>query len=230
MTSLPRDRPFPIAIDGPASSGKSSIGLRLARDLDVAFLDTGLLYRAVGAALDAGSADDVDAAVRIARNLRVDELDEAALANEAVGDRASRVAAMPAVRDALFQLQRTLALRDGGAVLAGRDIGSAIVPEAPVKIFVTASAEIRADRRHRQLLERGGDVIHSDVLAELRRRDARDATRRAAPLRVPPDALLLDTTRLAFEAAVAVARGFIDERATRALSDDGRRGFGTTLT
>ena len=210
------DGPFPIAIDGPGSSGKSSIGGRLARDLDLPFLDTGLLYRAVGRALAADELDDPAAAAAAARAIVPENLDEAALANEDVGARASKVAAMPEVRAALFELQRRFALRPGGAVVVGRDIATAIVPEAPVKIFITAATAVRAERRFRQLRDRAAAVIHSDVLAELRRRDDRDATRRAAPLQVAPDALLLDTTRLDFEEAVAVARSFIDERVARA--------------
>ncbi len=228
MTVLPPDTPFPIAIDGPASSGKSSIGGRVAHDLGVPFLDTGLLYRAVGVALRDDRLDDVEAAVAIAQDLDTRRLDPARLASEAAGERASRVAVMAPVRQALHRLQRAIASSPGGAVLAGRDIGSAIVPDAPVKIFVTASVDVRAERRRRQLLTLHETVIHSDVLAELRRRDVRDATRRTAPLMVPPDALLLDTTRLDFEAAVAAVRSFIDERAARALPKKGRRGIGAT--
>jgi len=216
MRELSAGTAFPIAVDGPGSSGKTTLGARLARELHVPFLDTGLLYRAVGAALPAERADDAAAAAEIARGLRVEALDEQPLATEAIGERASRVAAMPAVRAALFDLQRDFALRAGGALLVGRDIGTAIVPEAPAKIFVTASAEVRAARRCEQLQRRGTTAIYAEVLAELRRRDQRDATRRAAPLQVAADAFVLDTTRMDFEAAVAAARGFIDERAARA--------------
>ncbi len=216
MRGLSADTAFPIAVDGPGSSGKTTLGARLACELAVPFLDTGLLYRAVGAAMPTERADDAAAAAEIARRLRIEALDERRLATEAIGERASRVAAMPAVRAVLFDLQRDFALRPGGALLVGRDIGTAIVPEAPAKVFVTASVEVRAARRCEQLQRRGTDVIYSEVLAELRRRDQRDATRRAAPLQVAADAFVLDTTRMDFEAAVAAARGFIDERAARA--------------
>jgi cytidylate kinase len=123
---------------------------------------------------------------------------------------------MPAVRAALLALQREFGRRPGGAVLAGRDIGSAVFPDAPAKIYVTARPEIRARRRFEQLRGRGVEVIEADVLAELRRRDERDETRSSAPLMVPDDAFLLDTSELGFEEAVAAARSFIDEMAARA--------------
>jgi len=213
---LPPERPCPIAIDGPVSSGKSSLGARLAVDLGVPFLDTGLLYRAVGLALPAAAVDDPCLAAELARGLDLATLDDPRLGGEEAGERASKVAAMPEVRAALLDLQRAFGARPGGAVLAGRDIGSAVFPDAPIKIFVTASAEVRARRRFEQLRERGVEVIEADVLAELRRRDERDRTRATAPLVVPPDAFLLDTSELGFEDAVAAARSFIDETAARA--------------
>ena len=213
---LPPDRPCPIAIDGPVSSGKSSIGARLAADLGVPFLDTGLLYRAVGLALPPAALDDAAVAAAAARHLDLAVLDDPRLGGEEAGERASKVAAMPAVRTALLDLQRAFGGRPGGAVLAGRDIGSTVLPDAPIKLFVTASAEIRARRRCEQLRERGVAVIEADVLAELRRRDERDRTRATAPLVVPPDAFFLDTSELGFEDAVAAARSFIDETAARA--------------
>jgi cytidylate kinase len=215
-SSLPADRPFPIAIDGPVSSGKSSLGRRIAAELAVPFLDTGLLYRAVGTAVDETALADPGAAARIARDLDLARLEDPALASEAAGERASKVAVMPEVRDALLALQRAFGRRAGGAVLAGRDIGSTVFPDAPAKIFVTARAEVRARRRFEQLREQGLDVIEADVLAELRRRDERDKTRVTAPLVVPSDALFLDTSELDFEDAVAAARSFIDEVAARA--------------
>jgi len=142
-------------------------------------------------------------------------LDDPRLGGEEAGERASKVAAMPEVRAALLDLQRAFGARPGGAVLAGRDIGSAVFPDAPIKIFVTASAEVRARRRFEQLRERGVEVIEADVLAELRRRDERDRTRATAPLVVPPDAFLLDTSELGFEDAVAAARSFIEDIAAR---------------
>ncbi len=209
----PADRPFAIAIDGPASSGKSTLGARLADALDLPFLDTGLLYRAVGKAVGEAGADDAARAAAAARTLDLDGLADPGLAAEAVGELASRVAVMPAVRQALLHLQRRFAARPGGAVLAGRDIGSHVCPDAPAKIFVTATPEARAERRFQQLRARGDAVIHSAVLAELRRRDARDAARAIAPLVTPDDALVLDTTSLDVAAALTKARSFIEERA-----------------
>ncbi len=214
--ALPRDRPFAIAIDGPVSSGKSSLGAKIAEDLAVPFLDTGLLYRAVGLALSPAALDDPRAAADVARHLDLDRLEDPALAGERAGERASKVAVMPEVRAALLALQREFGARPGGAVVAGRDIGSAVLPAAPVKIFVTATPEIRARRRFEQLRARGVEVIEADVLAELRRRDERDRTRATAPLVVPADAFLLDTSELGFEDAVAAARSFIDEVVARA--------------
>jgi cytidylate kinase len=213
---LPADRPCPIAIDGPASSGKSSLGARLAADLGLPFLDTGLLYRAVGLALPPEAVDDATLAADLARRLDLAVLADPRLGGEEAGERASKVAAMTPVRAALLNLQRAFGEQAGGAVLAGRDIGSAVFPDAPIKIFVTASSEIRARRRFEQLRERGVDVIEADVLAELRRRDDRDKTRSTSPLVAPADALLLDTSELRFEDAVAAARSFIDEQAARA--------------
>jgi len=213
---VPPERPFPIAIDGPASSGKSSLGARIASDLDMPFLDTGLLYRAVGLALAPTAQIDPAAAAAAARDLDPARLDDPALSSEAAGERASQVAAMPQVRAALLAFQREFGGRPGGAVLAGRDIGSAVLPDAAAKIFVTAAAEVRARRRFEQLRDQGVSVIEADVLAELRRRDDRDASRRSAPLTVPLDALVLDTSELGFEDAIAAARSFIDEVAAGA--------------
>ncbi|TVQ36787.1 MAG: (d)CMP kinase [Geminicoccaceae bacterium] len=204
-----------MAIDGPASSGKSTIGARLAADLELPFLDTGLLYRAVGKAVGETRIEDAAAAARAARSLDPTALDDPALHNETVGALASRVAVMPEVRQALLAWQRDFAARPGGAVLVGRDIGSHVCPAAPCKIFITATVEARAARRFEQLRALDDGVIHSAVLAELRRRDARDAARAIAPLVTPDDALVLDTTSLDVAATLEAARGFILERAAR---------------
>ena len=209
----PADRPFTIAIDGPASSGKSTIGARLAADLGLPWLDTGLLYRAVGKAAGPEPVDDAEAAAEVARRLDPAALTDPDLGNETVGALASRVAVIPAVRAALLGLQHDFAARPGGAILVGRDIGSHVCPDAAAKIFVTAAVEARAERRFQQLRAVDDAVIHSAVLAELRRRDDRDAARAIAPLVTPDDALVLDTTSLDVAAAVDVARGFIIERA-----------------
>ena len=196
-----------IAIDGPAASGKGTLARRLAQHYGLPHLDTGLLYRATAAALfDQGRGlGDVNAAVAAARGLALTDFDEARLRSREMGEAASVVAALPAVREALIQAQRNFAQRPGGAVLDGRDIGTVICPEADVKIFVTASPEARAQRRALELASRGERIDYGAILADIAKRDARDSGRAAAPLRAAPDAALLDTTRLGVEAAFAEA-------------------------
>jgi cytidylate kinase len=192
-----------VTIDGPAASGKGTLARRLAKHLDVPHLDTGLLYRAVAAHLLARNTalDDRAAAVDIARRVDPAALDREHLAAPGLGEAASRVAAIPEVRAALLKCQQDFARRPGGAVLDGRDTGTVIAPEADVKIFVTATPEIRAGRRHRELAARGDRITYEQVLDDIRRRDERDAGRTAAPLKPAPDAVLLDTTDLDIEAA-----------------------------
>ncbi len=201
-----------IAIDGPAASGKGTLGKRLAEHFGFAHLDTGLLYRGVARALiDAGlPLEDADAATRAAEALDLARLDEDRLRGAEMGEAASVVAAFPGVRAALVDLQRRFARRPEGAVLDGRDIGTAICPDADVKIFVTASPEERATRRHRELVRRGEDMGFETVLADIRRRDARDSGRASAPLRAAQDARLLDTTDLDIEAAFRAAVSIVE--------------------
>ena len=190
---------FTVAIDGPAAAGKGTISRAVAERFGFAHLDTGLLYRAVGA-----KAGDPVAA---ARGLTEADLGRGDLRTLAAGQAASRVAVIPEVRAALLDFQRRFARREGGAVLDGRDIGTVICPEAEVKLYVTASPEVRA---HRRWLEVGGD--EAQVLAEVIERDRRDAERATAPLRPAADALLLDTTELTIEAAVHKAIAAIEQR------------------
>lgn len=198
-----------IAIDGPAASGKGTLAKRLAVHYGLPHLDTGLLYRAVARTLldHNDPLGDEALAVRAAQSLDLAHLDESRLRGREMGEAASVVAAIPAVRTALTAWQRQFAARPEGAVLDGRDIGTVICPDAQVKIFVTASAEERARRRHRELAGRGDTTPYEDVLADIRKRDARDSGRTTAPLVAAPDARLLDTTDLgieqAFQAAVA---------------------------
>lgn len=175
----------------------------LAEHLQLPHLDTGLLYRSVAErVLSLGrSPEDVETALAAARGLDLLSLDRDRLAGAALGEAASRVAAIPEVRAALLKVQQEFARRPGGAVLDGRDTGTVIAPEAEVKIFVTASPEIRAGRRHRELAARGENLSYDQVLADIRRRDERDTSRSAAPLKPAPDAVLLDTTDLDIEAA-----------------------------
>ncbi|QEU08717.1 (d)CMP kinase [Paracoccus yeei] len=195
--------PFTIAIDGPAASGKGTIARALARHFGFAHLDTGLLYRAVGAK----GGDPVQAA----RSLTPDDLVREDLRSAAAGQAASRVAAIPEVRAALTEFQRAFARTEPGAVLDGRDIGTVICPEAEVKIYVTASDSVRA---HRRAMELGAD--EAMILAELRERDARDAARDVAPMRPADDAEALDTTALRIEDAIARAIAIAERARTQA--------------
>ena len=201
---------FVIAIDGPAASGKGTLARRLAIHYGLPHLDTGLLYRATARTLlDEGlPLDDAAAAEAAARGLSLTDFDPERLRAREMGEASSIVAAMPAVRAALVDMQRGFAARPEGAVLDGRDIGTVICPAAPVKIFVTASPEARAQRRSLELAGRGESVDYAEILADVRRRDARDSERGAAPLKAADDATILDTTLLdrdeVFAAALAL--------------------------
>jgi len=196
-----------IAIDGPAASGKGTLGKRLARSLGLRHLDTGLLYRAVAKALmDEGvPLTDRGRASAAARAINPDTFDEVMLKSHAIGEAASIVAAIPEVRAALVAYQREFASKPPGAVLDGRDIGTVILPDADVKIFVTATAEERARRRALELRAQGLPADEAEILADIKRRDERDRNRAVAPLVPASDAHLLDTTHLDIDATVRVA-------------------------
>jgi cytidylate kinase len=200
-----------IAIDGPSASGKGTLAKRLAAHFALPHLDTGLLYRGVGwISLTSGEAP-VDVAARLAlADLKAPELrgDEASQAG-------SKVAAIPEVRANLLKFQKDFAAQGTGAVLDGRDIGTVICPDAPVKLFVTASVESRAERRYRELRARGLDTIKPRVLAEMAERDRRDSERAAAPLKAAPDAWLLDTSDMDADAAFAASLAFIERKGFR---------------
>ncbi|EPX77135.1 (d)CMP kinase [Litoreibacter arenae] len=198
---------FTVAIDGPAAAGKGTLSKRVAEEFGFAHLDTGLLYRATGARVIDG-ADPVAAA----KALQPTDLDRDDLRTTAVAQAASKVAAIPEVRDALVEFQRDFARRDGGAVLDGRDIGTVICPDADVKLFVTASDEVRAERRYLELSENGHDVTREGVLRDLQERDARDRGREAAPLAAAADAVVIDTSDMSIDDAVAAAVQFIRAR------------------
>jgi cytidylate kinase len=206
-----------IAIDGPAASGKGTIAKRLAAHFRLPHLDTGLLYRATARALlDEGARlDDARRAVLAARGLALIDFDEQRLRGREMGEAASVVAAIGSVRDALIEVQRRFAMQPGGAVLDGRDIGTVIAPDAHVKIFVTADPEIRAQRRALELRGAGERVAFDDILADIRKRDARDSGRATAPLRAARDAQQLDTSHLDIEAAFAKALALVDARISR---------------
>ena len=196
-----------IAIDGPAAAGKGTLSRALAQAFGLAHLDTGLIYRAAGRRTLDGTP-----ALAAAQGLTAADLQAADLRTPEVARAASVVAAIPEVRAALVDFQRAFARRQGGAVLDGRDIGTVICPEAEVKFFVTASDEVRAERRHAELLGNGHDVTFEEVLADLRERDARDSARATAPLKPAADAAILDTSGLEIDAVVAAAIAMVTER------------------
>ena len=208
-----------IAVDGPAASGKGSIARALAKHLELPHMDTGLLYRAVALNLWRWGGDPGNEfeALRACDGLG-SVTDDPELRSEAVSKIASMISAYPAVRAALLKRQQDFAGQPGGAVLDGRDIGTVIAPRADVKLFVTASPEVRAQRRLIELEGRGMRVHYEEVLADIHARDARDSGRRVAPLRPAPDAVLLDTSELSLEQAIAEALRLADERLARAES------------
>ena len=198
---------FTIAIDGPAAAGKGTISKAVAAHFGFAHLDTGLLYRAVGAR----TLDGTDA-VAAARALQAGDIETENLRTAEVAQAASKVAVIPEVRAALVDFQRAFARRAGGAVLDGRDIGTVICPEAEAKLFVTASAEVRAERRFLELEAKGAEVTRAQVLADVKERDARDMDRSEAPLKPAGDAVLIDTSTLSIDEAVAKAIATIEAR------------------
>lgn len=212
-----------IAVDGPAASGKGTLARRLATHFGFAYLDTGKLYRAVGLSVvrSGGDAEDEEAAEAAARTLDLAALDDPDLTGDEAAAAASKVGAIQGVRAALLDLQRNFAATppDGakGAVLDGRDIGTVICPEATAKLFVTADVEVRADRRHKELLNRGESSIYPRVLEDLKARDARDMNRASAPLRPAEDAEVLDTSALNVEQAFTEALRIVGAPVSEAL-------------
>ena len=198
---------FAVAIDGPAAAGKGTISRAVAAHFGLAHLDTGLLYRAVGAKVLEGAE-----AIAAAEALRAEDLQAGNLRTAEVAQAASKVAVIPEVRAALVDFQRAFARRDGGAVLDGRDIGTVICPDAEVKIFVTASPEVRAKRRFLELQAAAGVMSLDEVLADVLARDARDRDRATAPMKPAEGALILDTSEMTIGEAVAAATKAIAAR------------------
>lgn len=200
-----------VAVDGPAASGKGTISKLLAQHFKLQHLDTGLLYRAVGLAMlqSGGDLDDPSACEAVAKKLDLTALDPDVLAEHHVGEAASKVAVHPPVRAALLEAQRSFANVEPGAVLDGRDIGTVVCPGAQAKLFITASLEARAKRRHTQAVQKDPSAALEAISADLAKRDARDAGRSNAPLAQANDALLLDTTNLGIDAAFEAARAFV---------------------
>jgi cytidylate kinase len=203
-----------IAIDGPAASGKGTLARKIAAHFNLSYLDTGALYRAVARDVrrTGGRLDDPVVAAAAARSLDAASLSDPGLRDPGVGDAASIVASIPQVRAALLEFQRDFARQEPGAVLDGRDIGTVVLPDADVKIFVTADTEVRARRRYAELAGRGEPVTFEGVLQVIRRRDERDSSRDSAPMRPAEDALLLNTTNLDIEQAFDAAVGLIQRK------------------
>lgn len=214
-----RERAIVIAVDGPAASGKGTIARALAAHFKLPHMDTGILYRAAALNLWRWGGDPASEfeAVRACSDAG-SKFDDPELRSEPVSKIASMISAYPGVREALLQRQRDFAAQAGGAVLDGRDIGTIIAPDAGAKLFVTASTEVRAQRRVRELLERGMPAHYEDVLLDLRSRDERDTSRSTAPLRRPEDADLIDTSDLTAEQSVAKAIQLVEARLSRILS------------
>ena len=196
---------FTVAIDGPAAAGKGTIARGIASRFGFAHLDTGLLYRAVGRRTLEGTPPAIAAAT-----LRLRDIARTDLRAPEVSEAASKVATQPDVRAALVAFQRDFARRDGGAVLDGRDIGTVICPDADVKLFVTASAEVRAHRRWLEHKEAGHDIDETQVLSDVQARDTRDSERADAPLKAAEDAIVIDTSDLSIEAAFALAEAEVE--------------------
>jgi cytidylate kinase len=208
---------FMIAVDGPAASGKGTIASRLAALYGYPLLDSGLLYRGVGVKLadSGGDLDDVDAATAAALALEPAELERPELRTRAAGELASRVAVHTPVRQALRDFQLRFAAQEPGAVIDGRDIGTVIAPDAPAKLYVTASAGIRADRRWKQLVGQGEAVTYAEILADIHKRDERDGGRADSPMTQADDAVLLDTSEMTIDQAFDAARRIVETARAR---------------
>lgn len=203
---------FVVAIDGPAAAGKGTLARKIAEHYGFDHLDTGLTYRATAKALLDRNLplDDEAIAEEVALNLDLAGLDRSVLARHEVGEAASKVAVMPAVRRALVEAQRKFSKREPGTVLDGRDIGTVVCPQAPVKLYVTASAEVRAKRRYDEIIASGAKASLADIQTDVEKRDARDMGREDSPLRPAEDAHLIDTSKMSIEAAFQAARDIID--------------------
>ncbi len=203
---------FTIAIDGPAAAGKGTLSRKIAETYGFHHLDTGLTYRATAKALlDAGlPLDDESVAEKVAMELDLAGLDRSVLSRHDIGEAASRIAVMTPVRRALVKAQQRFAAKEPGTVLDGRDIGTVVCPDAPVKLYVTASPDVRARRRHDEILANGGVADYDAIFAEVRKRDERDMGRADSPLKPAEDAHLLDTSEMSIEAAFQAARAIID--------------------
>ena len=211
---------FTIAIDGPAAAGKGTLSRRIAETYGFHHLDTGLTYRATAKALlDAGlPLDDETVAEKMALEVDLAGLDRSVLSRHDIGEAASKIAVMTPVRRALVKAQQRFAAREPGTVLDGRDIGTVVCPQAPVKLYVTASADVRARRRYDEILANGGNGDYDAIFAEVKKRDERDMGRADSPLKPAEDAHLLDTSEMSIEAAFQAARTIIDAALEKQVS------------
>ena len=207
-------RPLIIAIDGPAASGKGTLARLIASEYGLAHLDTGLTYRAVAQAMLVQNLalDDERVAENTAGMVDLTKLDRSVLSSHAIGEAASKIAVYPGVRRILVEQQRAFAKSPSGAILDGRDIGTVVCPDAPVKFYVTASPEVRAKRRYDEIVHNGGTADFETIMADVKRRDERDTGRADSPLRPAADAHLLDTSTMSIEAAFQAARAIIERR------------------
>jgi CMP/dCMP kinase len=203
---------FVIAIDGPAAAGKGTLSRQIAQEYGFHHLDTGLTYRATARALlDAGlPLDDEAVAEKMAREVELAGLDRDILSSHAIGEAASKIAVMPSVRRALVEAQRAFSKREPGTVLDGRDIGTVVCPDATVKLYVTASADVRAKRRFDEIVDKGEPADLGTIFADVKKRDERDMGRADSPLKPAGDAHLLDTSEMSIEAAFQAAKSIID--------------------
>ncbi|HEV7434781.1 MAG TPA: (d)CMP kinase [Pseudorhizobium sp.] len=208
---------FVIAIDGPAAAGKGTLSRRIAQAYGFQHLDTGLTYRATAKALlDAGlPLDDEQVAEKMAREVDLSGLDRSVLARHEIGEAASKIAVMPSVRRALVEAQQAFSRREPGVVLDGRDIGTVVCPSSPVKLYVTASPEVRAKRRFDEIVAAGGEADLGAIFADVKKRDERDIGRADSPLKPADDAHLLDTSEMSIEAAFRAAKSLIDAALNR---------------
>ncbi|MGA1831034.1 MULTISPECIES: (d)CMP kinase [Rhizobium] len=206
-----------IAIDGPAAAGKGTLSRQIADTYGFHHLDTGLTYRATAKALlDAGlPLDDEAVAEKMAREVELAGLDRDILSAHAIGEAASKIAVMPKVRRALVEAQQAFSEKMPGTVLDGRDIGTVVCPDATVKLYVTASADVRAKRRYDEIIAKGGEASYDDIFADVKKRDERDMGRADSPLKPADDAHLLDTSKMGIEAAFQAAKSFIDVALTK---------------
>ncbi len=206
-----------IAIDGPAAAGKGTLSRQIAEEYGFHHLDTGLTYRATAKALlDAGlPLDDEAVAEKMAREVELAGLDRDILSAHAIGEAASKIAVMPKVRRALVEAQQAFSMKAPGTVLDGRDIGTVVCPDATVKLYVTASADVRAKRRYEEIIAKGDEADYDDIFADVKKRDERDMGRADSPLKPADDAHLLDTSKMGIEAAFQAAKSFIDVALTK---------------